>query len=193
MTQFGEEELISFVIRIIQGIFVGHHDRTRAIPYIANSRIVRGKSWAKQTLSDAWESTIREDLFGNPWHRRLQMMVTETELAIEVEPEIVAEKPLEVSVEDSTSCLRILKLTDILEVVWETRCLLCMDKRQNHVKMNSDSNSERLLREPCLEKPGWKNARKESLRQSESERGKDLELKEVQHVLAEPGNTKRKA
>ena len=61
MTQFGEEELISFVIRIIQGTFVGHHDRTRAIAYIAESGIVRGKSWTKQTWSDAWESTIRED------------------------------------------------------------------------------------------------------------------------------------
>ena len=145
MTQFGEEELISFVIRIIQGIFVGHHDRTRAIPYIANSKIVRGKSWTRQTLSDAWESTIREALFGNPWHRRLQMMVTETELATEVEPEIVAGKPPEVSVEDPTSCLRILKLTEMSEVVWDTRCLLCMEKRQNHVKMNSENNSERLL------------------------------------------------
>ena len=66
MAQFGEEEQISFVECVIQGILVGHHDRTRAIPFIIKSGIVRGKSRTRQTLSDAWEATIREDLFGNP-------------------------------------------------------------------------------------------------------------------------------
>ena len=80
MAQFGEEELISFVKCIIQGILVGHHDRTRAISYIIKSGIVRGKSRTRQTLSDAWESTIREDLFGNPWHRRLHSAIAETKL-----------------------------------------------------------------------------------------------------------------
>ena len=37
----GEEGINSSVKRRIQGIFVGHHDRTRAIPYIAKSGIVR--------------------------------------------------------------------------------------------------------------------------------------------------------
>ena len=45
MAQFGEEEWKSFVKRIIRGIFVGHHDRTRAILYITQSGIMRGKSW----------------------------------------------------------------------------------------------------------------------------------------------------
>ena len=66
--QFGEEGISSFVKRIIQGIFVGHHDRTRAIESITKSGIVRGKSRTKQTLSDAWESKIWEDLCDNPWH-----------------------------------------------------------------------------------------------------------------------------
>ena len=35
MAQFGEEELISFVKRIIQGIFVGYHDRPSGISYMA--------------------------------------------------------------------------------------------------------------------------------------------------------------
>ena len=61
VVQFGEnfwfhkirEEVInSFVKRIIQGIFVGHHDRTRAIPYIAKSGIVRGKSRTRQMLGN---------------------------------------------------------------------------------------------------------------------------------------------
>ena len=74
--KIGEEGINSFVKRIIQGIFVGHHDRTRAILYITKSGIVRGKSRTKQTLSDAWKSTNLEDLHGNPWH----MVITETRL-----------------------------------------------------------------------------------------------------------------
>ena len=35
--KIGEEGISSFVKRIIQGIFVGHHDRTRAILYITKS------------------------------------------------------------------------------------------------------------------------------------------------------------
>ena len=98
----GEEGIRSFVKRIIQGIFVGHHVRTRTILYITKSVIVQGKSLTKQTLSDAWESTIWEDLFDNPWH----MMITETRLTKKVIadeegaglllPRIVVEKSLEV-------------------------------------------------------------------------------------------------
>ena len=62
--------------RTIQGNFVGHHDRTRAISYITKSGIERGKSRTKQTLSDTWASTNLEDLFGDPWH----MVITETRL-----------------------------------------------------------------------------------------------------------------
>ena len=79
MAQFGEEELISFVKCIIQGIFVGHHDQTRAIPYIAKSGTVRGQSRTRQTLSDAWDSTIMEDLFGNLGPRRLHTAIAETQ------------------------------------------------------------------------------------------------------------------
>ena len=50
------------------------------ISYIIKSEIVRGKSRTRQTLSDAWESTIREDFFGNPWHRRLHTAIAETKL-----------------------------------------------------------------------------------------------------------------
>ena len=53
--KIGEEGVSSFASRMTQGIFVGHHDRTRAILYVAKSGIVRGKSRAQQTLSDAWE------------------------------------------------------------------------------------------------------------------------------------------
>ena len=77
---FRKEELMSFVKCIIQGILVGHHDRTRAISHIIKSGIAKGKSRTRQTLSDAWESTIREDLFGNLLHRRLHTAIAETKL-----------------------------------------------------------------------------------------------------------------
>ena len=52
MAQSGEKVWFSsFASRLTQGIFVGHHDRT----------------WRRQTLSDAWESTNWEGLCGTPW------------------------------------------------------------------------------------------------------------------------------
>ena len=80
--KIGEEGINSLVKRIIQGIFVGHHDRTRAIPYIAKSGIVRGKSRTSQTLSDAWEPTNLEDGSVDPWPMliRSHMVITEIKL-----------------------------------------------------------------------------------------------------------------
>ena len=49
--------------------------------------------------------------------------------------------------EDFTSCLRTLKLTVTLEVVRDTHCLYRIEKSPNHARMNSESGSERLLRE----------------------------------------------
>ena len=87
-----------------------------------------------------------------------------------------------------------LKLTHTWEVVRDTRCLFCMEMRQNHVEMNSESESEKLLaepwqkpgwREPWQEKPGWKHTRTEPLGESESERREELELSEVQEMCLE--------
>ena len=103
--KIGEEGVNSSVKRRIQGIFVGHHDRTRAIPYIAKSGILRGQSRTRQTLSDAWESAIMEDLFVNPGHRRLhtaiaekltKKFITDEEGTDRLLPRIVAENPLDV-------------------------------------------------------------------------------------------------
>ena len=41
---------------------------------------MRGQSRTRQALSDAWESTSREDLFGNLGHRRLHTAITQTRL-----------------------------------------------------------------------------------------------------------------
>ena len=79
IAQFGEEELTSSVKRIIQEVFVCHHDRSRTISYITQSGIVRGRSWTRQILSDAWES-----------------MITDTKLATEDQPRVLIREPLEV-------------------------------------------------------------------------------------------------
>ena len=66
MTQFGEkvwfrkigkDGVSFFVSRMTQGIIVGHHERLGAVMCITKNGVVRGKSWPRQTLSDAWEST----------------------------------------------------------------------------------------------------------------------------------------
>ena len=88
----GEEELTSFVKRIIQGVYVCHYDRTRTI--------VRRRSWTRQILSDASESTDWEHLFGNPMHT----VIAETKLAMEDQPRMLVKEPLEVE------CRKILRL-----------------------------------------------------------------------------------
>ena len=45
LAQFGEEELISFVKRIIQGVSVRHQDRIRLISHITKSGIVKEERW----------------------------------------------------------------------------------------------------------------------------------------------------
>ena len=55
--QMGEDGVSTFASRKTQGIFVGHHDRAGAVLCITKNGVVRGKSWTRQTLSDAWEST----------------------------------------------------------------------------------------------------------------------------------------
>ena len=62
-----------------QGIFVGHHDRRAVLLYSENG-VVRGKSWTRQTLSDAWESTNWEGLCGTLW----QMVAPELKLTKKV-------------------------------------------------------------------------------------------------------------
>ena len=103
-------------------------------------------------------------------------MIAETKLAKEDQPKIVAEKSPEAECRKFYVLSANIEIfTDILEVVRDTRCLLCMEKRENHERRNAERESERLLREPWQDKPGWKHTRTESLRQSESKRGKELE------------------
>ena len=52
--KIGEDGVSSPESRMTQGIFVGHHDQTGAVMCITKNGVVRGKSWTRQTLSDAW-------------------------------------------------------------------------------------------------------------------------------------------
>ena len=61
----GEDGASSFARRMTHGPFVGHHDRPGAVGCITKNGVVRGKSWTRLTLSDAWESTNWEGLCGN--------------------------------------------------------------------------------------------------------------------------------
>ena len=81
--KIGENGVSSFASRMTQGIFVGHHDRTEAILCITKNGVVRCKSWTRQTLSDAWESTNWEGLCGTPW----QMVVPDLKLTKKVTAE----------------------------------------------------------------------------------------------------------
>ena len=50
-----------------QGIFVGHHDRMGVVLRITKNGVVRGKSWTRHALSDAWDATNWDGLCGRPW------------------------------------------------------------------------------------------------------------------------------
>ena len=65
--RIGEDGVSCFASRMTQGIFVGRHDRTGALLRITKNGVVRGKSWTRQTLSDAWESTNLAGSCGTPW------------------------------------------------------------------------------------------------------------------------------
>ena len=75
--KIGEDGVSSSASR---GIFVGHHDRTEAVLCITKYGVVRSKSWTRQAMSDAGESTNREGLCGTPW----QMVAPEWKLVKKV-------------------------------------------------------------------------------------------------------------
>ena len=85
-----------------EGIFVGHHDRTGAVLCITRNGVLRGKSWRRQTLSDAWESRKWEGLCGTPWQivapelKLTKKATADKEGAGPPLPRIVVERALEV-------------------------------------------------------------------------------------------------
>ena len=47
---------------------MGHHDRTGTVLCISKKVVMRGRSWTRQTMNDAWDATNRDGLCGTPWH-----------------------------------------------------------------------------------------------------------------------------
>ena len=151
--KIGENGVSSFASRITQGIFVGHHDRTGAVLCTTKNGVVRCESWTRQTLSDAWESTNWEGLCGTLW----QMVAPELKLTKKITADKEGAGPHcqglwlkehpKLNPDDFTSCLRILKLTDIREAVQDVQRLHRMEKRQSHIMTNVESESDRFLRE----------------------------------------------
>ena len=127
---------------------------------ITSNGVVRGKSWTRQTLSDAWESTNWEGLCGTPW----QMVAPELKLTKKVAadkegagpplPRIVVERAPEAEPR------RFYVLSADIEAHGHTggsqdaQRLHRMEKRQSHITMNAEKESERSLREPRREKQG---------------------------------------
>ena len=79
------EETVSVLLQVawLKGSFVGHHDRNRAVLCITKNGVVRGKSWTRQTLSDAWELAYWEGMCGTPW----QIVAPESKLTKKVTAE----------------------------------------------------------------------------------------------------------
>ena len=152
--KIGEDAVSSFASRMTQGIFVGDHDRTRAVLCITKNGVVRGKSWTRQTLSDAWESTNWEGLCGTPW----QIVAPELKLTKEVTADKEGANPhcqglwlkerQVLNPDDSTSCMRTLKLTDTQEAAQDVQRLHRMEKRQSHITTNAERESQQSLGEP---------------------------------------------
>eukprot|EP00959_Pyramimonas_sp_CCMP1952_P456754 9473684-Pyramimonas_sp.AAC.1 len=82
--RIGEDGGSSYASRMTQGRFVGHHDRTGATLCMTGKGVVRGKSWTRQALEDAWDRAGWGDLCGTPW----EMLAKETKL----EKKVTADK-----------------------------------------------------------------------------------------------------
>ena len=120
---------------------------------IPENGFVRGNSWTRQTLSDAWESTNWEGLCVTPW----QMVASELKLTKKVSADkegACLKERRRLSRAYSPFCQQILRLTDTLEVVRVALRSHRMEERQNPMMMNAKSESERSLRELWREKQG---------------------------------------
>ena len=63
--KIGEDGVSSLASRVTRRIFVGR-DRTEAVLCSTMNGVVGGKSWTRQTLSDAWDATNWDGLCGTP-------------------------------------------------------------------------------------------------------------------------------
>ena len=137
-----------------QGIFIGHHDRTGAVLCIIQNGVVRGISWTRQTLSDAWQSTKWEGLCGIPWQMGSPELKLTKKVTVDKEgsgpplPRIVVERAPEVEPR------RFHVLSADIAAHGHTRgcpglCSACIAWKsgQSRTMTNAESESERSLRE----------------------------------------------
>ena len=112
------------------------HEQFCALP---KNGVVRGKSWTRQTLSDAWESTSWGGLCGTPW----QMVALELKLTQKVKADKEgAGPPLPRIV------VEIIPEAEPEEVVRFVQRWQRMEERSNHTMTIVENESERSLREP---------------------------------------------
>ena len=120
---------------------------------ITKNGVVRGKSWTRQTLSDAWELTNWEGLCGTPW----QMVAPELKLTKKVKadkegvgppsPRIVVERAPEVESRRLNVLSAEIEAHGHKSPVQDAQRLHRMEKRQSHTTVNVENKSERSLRE----------------------------------------------
>ena len=98
---------------------------------------------------------IGKVLCGTPWQMVApELKLTKKKVTADREgagpplPRIVVERAPEVEPRRFYVCLRILKLTDTLEAAQDVQRLHRMEKRQSHITMNAERESERSLKEP---------------------------------------------
>ena len=142
--KIGENVVSSLASRMTQGIFVGHHDRKGAVLCIAQNGVVRGKSWTRQPLNDAWDATNWDGLCGTLW----QMVASKLKLKKKVTHDNEGAGPhcqgLQLkefqrkSQEDSTCCRPTSRFT--VEVVRVVLRLHRTEERQNHARTMSRTN-----------------------------------------------------
>ena len=185
MAQFGEN---IWFLKIGEGIFVGHLDRTGAVLCITKTGVVRGKRRTRQTPSDAWESTIWEGSCGTPW----QMVAPELKLTKKVTadrrsgtplPRIVVERAREIepgSFYDLSA--------DIAAHGHTGGCPGCaaLATHGRATKPHDDDCRERIrtIIERTVTGKARMNAYNDRIAETErvKERGKELELGEVQEM-----------
>ena len=65
--KLGEDGGSSYASRMMEGRYVGHHDRTGAVLAMTPQGVFRGKSFSRLAASDAWDAEGIETLCGVPW------------------------------------------------------------------------------------------------------------------------------
>ena len=151
---------------------------------ITMNGVVRVKSWTRQTLSDACESTNWDGLCGTPWHMMAAELMLTKKITADKEgagpplPRIVVERTPEVDPR------RFHVLSETLRLTVTRGCPGCaaLASHGRPTKPHNDECRERIrtIIERTLTGKARMNAYKDRIAETERVRGKELELSEVQ-------------